>query len=179
MRVNRYLFSIPVLVCLISCLPIRAEDPAPQPQQQRRQWDPAAFRQRILDRIKETLAPSDDEWKVLQPKVEAVQELQMDAMAGRAGMFRRGGGGGGAGGGGAGGTPADTQPKTDLQTKMAELQALLDKTDADPKAIKDKLKDVRDAKDKAKADLKKAQDDLKELLNQKQEAQLVMMGLLD
>ncbi|MGE5608946.1 MAG: hypothetical protein ACM359_06815, partial [Bacillota bacterium] len=35
-------------------------------------FDPAQFRQRMMDRMKERLGASDDEWKVLQPKFEKV-----------------------------------------------------------------------------------------------------------
>src|SRR5258706_5568999 len=35
-------------------------------------FDPAQIRQRMMDRIKETLCSSDDEFKVLEPKIDQV-----------------------------------------------------------------------------------------------------------
>src|SRR5882724_3741987 len=54
-------------------------------------FDPAAFQQRMLDGIKTSLGVNDDEWKALQPKIEAVTKAQRDA--------RTGGGFGNFGGG--------------------------------------------------------------------------------
>jgi len=141
---------------------------------QRRQFDPAQFRQRMLDRIKENLALSDDEMKALQPKIEAVQNLQQQARGGGFGGFGRRRNQDPA----AAAQPAP-EPKNDVEKKTQELQALLDNKDSDSKAIQDKLKELRDLREKAKGDLKKAQDELRELLTPRQEAQLVLMGLLE
>lgn len=134
-------------------------------------WDPEAMRQRMLDRVKETLGSTDEEWKALQPKVEAVQKL---VMQGRMGMFGRRRGGGDP-------NQPQQQPEAtnDVQKLTQELQALLDNKDSDPKVVAEKLKALREARDKSKVDLKKAQDELRELLTPRQEAQLVLMGLLD
>ena len=132
-------------------------------------FDPAQYRQRMLDRIKEVLGVTDEEWKVLQPKVEAVQQLSQQTRVGGGmfGRFRRGG------------PPDANQARSDLEKKTQELQTLLDNKDADPKAVKDRLKEIRDLREKARLELKKAQDALRELLTPRQEAQLVLMGLLD
>ena len=68
-------------------------------------FDPEQFRQRIFERIKETMGATDDEWAVIQPKIEKVQQLQRQTSRGGAGMgmlFGRGGRGGGGGPGGGG-----------------------------------------------------------------------------
>src|SRR3954470_5374615 len=87
--------------------------------QGRGNFDPAEMRARMEARMKEQLGVSDDEWKVLQPKVEKVMTAQRDARAG--GGFggpggRRGGGGanggGAAGGAGGGGGGAANQPES-------------------------------------------------------------------
>ena len=44
-------------------------------------FDPAAMRQQMMDRMKETLGASDDEWKALQPKLEKVMTAQRDSAA--------------------------------------------------------------------------------------------------
>ena len=132
-------------------------------------------RAQMNDRLKEQLALNDDEFKALQPKIEAVMTAQRST---------RGGGGRGRGGpGGPGGPNAPADPNapapTAAQTAAKDLQATLDNKDAKPEEIKAKLTALRDAHSKAKEDLTKAQADLKELLTQRQEAVLVNMGILD
>jgi len=39
-------------------------------------FDPAQFRQRMDERMKEALGATDEEWKVLQPKIEKVQRRE-------------------------------------------------------------------------------------------------------
>src|SRR3984957_11152301 len=46
---------------------------------QRRQYDPAQARQQSLDRIKQALGASDDEFQALAPKIDKVMTLQRDA----------------------------------------------------------------------------------------------------
>jgi len=133
-------------------------------------FDPAAMRQRMLDGVKTALGVTDDEWKALQPKVEAVQTL---ARQGRMGGFR------GRRGGGGDPNANATQPTSDLEKKTQELRTLLENKDSDAKAVKDKLTELRAAREKSKVDLKKAQDALRELLTPRQEAQMVLMGMLD
>jgi len=155
---------------------------------QRGQFNPEEFRARMAERMKENLGLSEDEFKAIQPKIDAVQKAQGAARVGGGGFGGFGGRGGrgnrpGGTGGDAAAAPATPPPlpenATDLQKKSRELSDLLANKEADPKAVKDKLAEVRDLRDKAKVDLKKAQDELKELLTPKQEAQLVMMGLLE
>src|SRR5262245_28244140 len=55
-------------------------------------FNPQAMRQRMMDRMKERLGATDDEWKVLSPKIEKVMSVQRD--------LRGGGGPGGMFGGG-------------------------------------------------------------------------------
>ena len=66
-----------------AAMPVLAQDtpPAGQPGQpgQGGRPDPAQFRQRFMDRIKEQLGSSDDEFKVLQPKIEQLFVSQRHA----------------------------------------------------------------------------------------------------
>lgn len=184
----RYSMGALALVALLSTVQGFAGEEAGK---QRGQFNPEEFRARMAERMKENLGLSDDEFKAIQPKIDAVQKAQGNARVGGGGFggFGGGRGGRGQGGGGNGGEAAKTdgprqrQPlpenATDLQKKSRELSELLDNKEADPKAVKDKLAEVRDLREKAKVELKKAQDDLKEVLTPKQEAQLVMMGLLE
>jgi hypothetical protein len=140
-----------------------------------RNFDPAQFRQRMLDRVKQQLGASDEEFTALSPKIEKVIQLQRDA-GGRGGFGRRGGGQGGQGGTP---PPAPTTPQSAVQTASTELQTTLDNKDSKPEEIKAKLDALRAAKAQAKQDLAGAQQELKGLLTQRQEAVLVEMGMLD
>jgi len=64
--------------------------------QGRGNFDPAQFRQRFEDNVKEQLGASDDEWKVIQPKLEKLMLARRDA--GGFGMFTGRGGRGDRGG---------------------------------------------------------------------------------
>lgn len=156
---------------------------------QRGQFNPEEFRARMTEQMKTSLGLSDEEFKAIQPKIDAVQKAQGNArVSGGFGGFGGFGGGrrGNRGGDNAEGTanaapqrPPLPENATDLQKKSRELSELLDNKDADPAAVKTKLAEVRDLRDKARAELKKAQDELRELLTPKQEAVLVMRGLLE
>jgi hypothetical protein len=142
----------------------------------------------MMDRIKQALGASDDEFAAIQPKIQAVMQDQRDANPRSFGMFGgRGGGGpgggpggGGPGGGGrfGGGFGATTEPSV-VQTALQDLQTTLDDQNAAPDAIKAKLDTLRQARTKARQDLAVAQADLKSVLTQRQEAVMVLMGYLD
>ena len=136
-----------------------------------RQFDPAQFRQRMIDNIKEKLGVTDEEIKALQPKIEKVMTAQRDARAG-------GGFGGGRNRGG-NAPAADAAPLSPAAEAAKALQTVLDNKDAKPEEIKAKLTALRDARAKAAEDLKKARAELTELLTQRQEAVLVEMGILE
>jgi Spy/CpxP family protein refolding chaperone len=140
-------------------------------------FDPAQFRQRMLDSIKSDLAASDDDWKTLSPAIEKVMTLQRDSMRG---MFG-GRGGRNRGGDNAPANPpaADAQPASPVATASKALQDTLDNKDAKPEEIKAKLAALREARAKAREDLAKARKDLTELLTQRQEAVLVQRGILE
>lgn len=145
--------------------------------------------QEMMDqRMKEQLGiTGDDEWKVIQPRLQKVQDLSRQVSpGGRMGMFGGRGTVGGPGGRGPGQGPGPdargTAPDRELsavEKAAQELQDLL-ATEA-PKAedIKTKLTAYRTAREKAKSDLAKAQDELKQIVTVKQEAALVLMGMLN
>ncbi|MBU6403003.1 MAG: hypothetical protein KGS61_21995, partial [Verrucomicrobia bacterium] len=61
-----------------------------------RNFDPAQMRQRMMDRMKEELeVTQDDEWQVLQPKIQKVMDARMAVGGGPRGMMFRGPRGGG------------------------------------------------------------------------------------
>lgn len=156
-----------------------AADETPQPQPQPRRGmhngmtDPNAFRARMMEQLKENLKATDDEWKVLEPKIEKVQTLQrqmrMDGMRGIFGSRR----------GSENEQPTPPTPTTDIGKNTAELQKLLADEKSSPAAIKTALKAVRDAREKVKTDIAAAQKDLRDVVNVRQEAELVVMGILE
>jgi hypothetical protein len=132
-------------------------------------FDPAEFRQRMLERTREQLEITDDaEWKALEPLITKVGEARMASLSGR-GFGGRGGGPGGQGGGRGGfGQPNPTadalQKAIDAKASNAETKAALDKFVADRKA--------------KQAALEKAQADLRKVLTPRQEAIATLNGLL-
>lgn len=139
--------------------------------------DPQQWRQRFMDRIKENLQASDEEWKVLQPRLDKVMTLSREARGsgGRGGRGARGGRRGGA----TGTAEAAEPPKSETQKAVEALQKALENKAAAAEEIKAKLTAVREAREKAKQELAKAKDALRQLVTQRQEAQLVLMGYLD
>ncbi|MCY2954368.1 MAG: hypothetical protein NTU53_20750 [Planctomycetota bacterium] len=131
-------------------------------------FDPAQMRQRMMDRMKEQLGATDDEWKVLMPKIEKVMQAQRDS---------RGGGFGGMGGrGGRGGN--DQAPETAIGKAAQDLRTTLENKDAKADEISAKLKAYREARESAQQALAQAQKELKEVLTLRQEAILVLDGNL-
>lgn len=166
-----------VLVGTIGTTPVRAQN--------RGNFDPAQMRQRYMEQLKERLGASDDEWKVLSPKVEKVMDAQREARSGGGGFggFGFGAPGGKTRGGGdnGGGDRANRfrGPETAVTRAQQALQQTLENKDASPDEIKSKLQALRDARQNAQQQLHSAQGELKELLTQRQEAMLVMMGTLE
>ncbi len=150
-------------------------------------FDPAQMRQRMMERMKEQLGADDQAWKVMEPRLTKVMELNRQANAGgrgMMGMFGRGRGGPG-GPGGDQGPQADRRGRgpqgeqTALEKAMTQLRTTLENQSATPEEIKTQLTAVRSAREKARQELAVAQQDLKKILTVRQEAMLVEMGMLD
>jgi hypothetical protein len=142
--------------------------------------DQAQMRQMMMDRLKQALQSTDEEWKVLGPKLERVMTLSRDADAGRGGMF--GGGNGGPMRGGPMTPPGggSRSTATSVVAKAADaLQQTLSNTDVTPDQIKAKLAALRAARQKVQQNLSNARQEVRQLVTQRQEAQLVLMGMLD
>ena len=137
-------------------------------------FDPQQMRQMMLSRAKESVGATDEEWKVLGPKVEKVQTLSMQLRGGQRGMF-----GGGRGGRQEAAPAQPAQQQSAVEKAAEDLRTTLENKDAKPDDVKKKLEALREAREKAKQDLAQAQDELRQILTVKQEAQLVLMGLLD
>jgi hypothetical protein len=159
-------------------------------------FDPARMREMMEQRMREQLGATDEEWKVLGPRLTKVMNLsrQTSGGMGRMMMGRRGrqggqqggpggpgepGGAGGAQGGRRGGRGMPGGEPTAVDTAAEALQTTLGNTEATPEDIKAKLTALRSAKEKAMQELAKAQQDLRQVLTLRQEAQLVLMGMLN
>ena len=138
-------------------------------------FDPAEFQKRMMERVREQLeVKSDDEWKVIEPRVAKVMEARRDASMG-GGFGGRGGrppgGGGDQGGGGRSPFGGEPSPEAEALRKAVEAKAPAEE-------IKAKLAKFREVKKVNEANLAKAQDELKKVLSLRQEATAVMSGLL-
>jgi hypothetical protein len=169
-RHAQWILAAAVIAAVLIGQAISQQEPPPQRGDGRR-GDMGQFRQRMMERLKADLKATDDEWKVLEPKITKVTELQMQSRAGMGRMFgpRRGQEQGQE-------APA---PATEVGKKSEELRKLLDDTSAKPDAVKAALKTFRDARDKSKAELADAQKDLRGVVNLRQESYLVLRGILD
>jgi hypothetical protein len=145
-----------------------------QQRGQRGNFDPAAMRERMMNGIKERLGATDEEWKVLQPKIEKVMTAQRD---GRGGGFT--GGRGGRDRGGNNNTNAAAGEQSAVAKASADLRAALEDKSMSAEEITRRLTVYREAREKSRADRAAAQKELKDVLSARQEAVLVSSGLLD
>jgi hypothetical protein len=161
-----------------------AQDTPPPPDRPGRgNFDPAQMQQRMMERYREQMGvTNDDEWKLIETRIQKVQEARRAVMTGGGmGMFGRGGrppGGDAAGGGndqggrrGRGGFGFEPSPEVEALQKAI-----------DSKASKEELKSlmakVRDARKENEAKLEKAQEELRKVLDVRQEAVAMVNGLL-
>jgi hypothetical protein len=158
------------------------------------QRDPAQMQRMMTERMKEPLGASDEEWKIIQPRLQKVMNLSRQVSGRGRGMMMYGGPGGFGGRGqtmgpgGRGQTGGQrTRPGTGrmqrepsaVEKATQDLQEVLRGKTAKPEQIKAKLAALRTTKEKAKKDLVIAQKELKQKLTVKQEAILVLSGYLD
>ncbi len=150
------------------------------------------FQERMKAMLKQELGASDEEWKVIEPRLTKAMTLSRDTnlrpMRGMMGM-------------GPGMTPpmppamesgkeprgprpeaerssSDTE-KSEVQKAADTLQKALEKETPDAEEIKTSLAAYREAREKARQELAKAQQELREILTVDQEAKLVLAGLID
>lgn len=124
--------------------------------------------------VKDVLGLSDDEWKVLEPKLitlaKAKQEINSAVAVERflnQPNYK---------------LPTEALPdaeKTELQKKAEALRKVLADKEAKADDIKAAMAAYREARDKAKKDLEKAKKDVRDVLTARQEATLVLCGQLD
>lgn len=115
--------------------------------------------QHTMESLKTQLGVSDEEWKVIQPRIGAVYDLRHPP-----GSFAQ----------------EDVSASALVSRLIRELRELvMNNKDAKPEEIKAKLTALRAAKERVQQELAKAQKDLRQILTLRQEAVLVLNGLLD
>jgi len=136
-------------------------------------FDPAAFQQRMMDNIRERLAfTNDTDWAAVQPLIQKEFDARRDV-----GFGGRGFGGGRRGGnnnaqGGRGGFGGQSSPEADA------LQKSLD-DNAPTAQVTAALEKYRASRKTKEAKLAQTQEDLRKVLTPRQEAQAVLLGLLN
>jgi len=179
MRMNRWLVGAGVAALLgLGLNQSLAQQDNQGPPPGRRNFDPAQFRQRMMDRVKEQLEVTDDtEWKALEPLVQKVMDARMANMGGMGrGMFggpRRGGGDNAAGDQGQRRGPFGQAPSPEAEALQKAIDAKAPK--AEIKAALAKYVESRKTK---QAELEKAQEELRKVLTARQEAIATLDGLL-
>ena len=163
-----------------------------QRRQQFEQW-----RQQADQRMKDLLKATDEEYAVLKPRIEKIQQTQRATdtrrvafgmlMAGNSSWRTRGSNPGdsqrrpndGGGDSNRRSSPFGDTPDSPVYQKSQELQAALEAKDAPPDALKTKLAELRAARQQARGEMAKMQEELRQLCSMRQESVLVMMGILE
>jgi len=132
----------------------------------RRRMDPAAMQERYMERVRDAISPTDEEWAKLEDPVSKVVALSMEpGVSGGMRLWGRRGG-------------AEAEPQSDVAKAAAELQAAVD-SGAAAGEISAKLAAYRTARDAARAELAAARETLKAMVTPTQEAALVLAGVLE
>jgi hypothetical protein len=194
---NRIANSLSVLAIasMLSAMPVLCL--GQQQRANRGNFDPQQARQRMMDRYREQFEIKDDAtWSAIEPRIQKVMEARRDASTGMgfAMMRRPRGGGGGADNAGSDqgqGQQArrNRNANTDseqgntnrrgpqLSPAAQELRQAVD-TNASSDVIKAKLAAYREDHKQKQAKLQDAQEELRKVLSLKQEANAVLLGLL-
>ena len=162
----------------------------------------AQFREIRMQQMKQRLGVDDQAWKVIEPRLAKVMDLnrQVASLRGVAGPF---GGGpivvrGSSGRGASAALESATAQgrmtvanppvanaagpqgeQTALAKAVAQLRATVNNSSATPEDLKKQLTAVRQAWEKVKQELAAAQAELTKVLTVRQEAQLLLMGQLN
>lgn len=189
--------------------PGRGGDDGDQPRMTREQWENMsdeereAFRDQMREQMaqrqaerqaerdqqtREALDMSEEEWGLIGPMINAIQQMQREeqvvssgqAFGGRGGQQgNRGGRGGDNADRGDRGGPELSEAATAIQAASTELRELLEDDASTAAELKDALKQLRDARTALSTTITAAQEDLRGLLTTRQEAQLVAQGVLN
>jgi hypothetical protein len=115
-------------------------------------------RKQSLENLKNQLAVSEEEWKVIGPRLEGVYLLRHPP---------------------ASVSEEDTSASAVVTRLTKELWELLNNKEAKPEEIKAKLTALRNARERVRQELTKARQELRKLMTVRQEAVLVLSELLE
>lgn len=132
--------------------------------------------QREAERLQDELGATDEEFALLNPRIEKIRTLQRERMMAErmGGNDRRGGPGGFFG--------ADVELSEQGQALRDAAQSLresLEDEDASADAIKQALTSLRETRAAMDTQVKAAQEELRGLLTARQEASMVVQGVLE
>ena len=175
------------ILAMLACVAFGGASVQAQQEQRNRfdrgQSDRNQFMERLLERLRENLGASVEEWSVLKPMIVTITEKQsaIRRAAGR-GIFGAFGGGRGGRGGDGGGERRGRDGRGsrgdgDSGSNADSLREAIESGDANK--IKKELASYRVAQKKRANELKKAREELRQVVTSKQEAMLVLWGLLD
>lgn len=137
-------------------------------------FDPEQMRARMMERYRESFEVKDDaEWKLIEGRITKVMDARREMGGfgrGFGGPPRRGGDDQGGGGDRRRFGP-EPSPEAEALQKAIEAKASNDE-------IKTKLAKYRESQKTKQANLEKTQSELRQVLSVKQEANAVLMGLL-
>jgi hypothetical protein len=175
-------------------------------------FDPNQIRDMMLQRIKDELKASDDEWTVIQPLLQTVMDKQRDSQMDRfsgmssfmGSMFRsRSSHSDDASKSSTTAPSGDSGKKDDSKSDRKDrgdrsdrasrysqmqmtstpesdgLKKALESEETTNDELNEKLNALRDSREKRVDELKRSREDLRKVLTVRQEAQLVMMGILE
>ena len=127
------------------------------------------MQKRREESFRKRLGATEEEWKVLYPRIKKVQDIQSSSRTSMYGgmMVRRYG------------QRSSSRELTDTQKALKELSDLMKKDDPNKADIKAALEKLRDAKKQNAVKLADARKELREIITVKQEAILVQMRILD
>lgn len=139
------------------------------------------FRARMAERQREQLGATEEDMKILQPRIEKIQQLQRQARGGGGGFTGFGGGGRGPGGGDSSRQPEGTpeRERSEVELKTEALRSLLADENANASSIKAALDALRAARKRVEDELVIARRDLRDVCTARQEGQFVLQGILD
>ena len=148
------------------------------------------FRRRMTERLRELLEVNDEDWAVLQPRIEKVGQLQRDMRGGIGRGFGFGGRGrGGRDRGRPGGGRIDSERRgrpgdgpggvereqSDIEQRSEALQDLLEDDTASNDQITEALTALRKAREAKRVELEQARSELRDVCILKHEARLVTL----
>lgn len=136
------------------------------------------YRRRASEQLKAALEATDEQWVVLEPRIEAVRTAQAECMGPRGG-FVAFFGPRPPGSEAKKGPREDPPPQSEVEKRMRALRELLHEKDTTPAQVTESLTALREVRKEAERKLAEARNTMREGLKPRQEAMLVMMGLLD